>query len=186
MTASNFLVCYTSQILGCFARGRGRRGRSEIPPFFLRSKSLSSRRMREMRRKPKKNKPPKYEKTNKNKKGEKSSDPICTNPIKAPQKYFDGRWDHLASFESMCHCGPEVIGKEHVSPSALAHVTGMRMDTSPQGEIWSQHKKVMCCFPHLLSVPLPTIQSETWPVHAKVREPHLNPPVRVNFPGVTL
>ena len=31
------------------------------------------------------------------------------------------------------------------------------------------------------SVPLPTIQSETWPVHAKVLEPHLNPPVRENF-----
>ena len=30
-------------------------------------------------------------------------------------------------------------------------------------------------------VPLPTIQSETWLVHAKVREPHLNPPVRMNF-----
>ena len=26
------------------------------------------------------------------------------------------------------------------------------------------------------SVPLPAIQSETWLVHAKVREPHLNPP----------
>ena len=26
------------------------------------------------------------------------------------------------------------------------------------------------------SVPLPTIQSETWLVHAKAREPHLNPP----------
>ena len=31
------------------------------------------------------------------------------------------------------------------------------------------------------SVPVPTIQSETWLVHAKVREPHLNPPVRMNF-----
>ena len=26
------------------------------------------------------------------------------------------------------------------------------------------------------SAPLPAIQSETWLVHAKVREPHLNPP----------
>ena len=33
----------------------------------------------------------------------------------------------------------------------------------------------------LLSVPLPTIQSETWLVRAKVREPHLSPPVRMNF-----
>ena len=32
----------------------------------------------------------------------------------------------------------------------------------------------------LLSAPLPTLQSETWLVHAKVREPHLNPPVRMN------
>ena len=31
------------------------------------------------------------------------------------------------------------------------------------------------------SVPLPTIQSETWLVHAEIREPHLNPPVRMNF-----
>ena len=31
------------------------------------------------------------------------------------------------------------------------------------------------------SAPLPTLQSETWLVHAKVREPHLNPPVRMNF-----
>ena len=37
-----------------------------------------------------------------------------------------------------------------------------------------------------ISAPLPTIQSETWLVHAKVREPHLNPPVRVNFCGFTL
>ena len=32
-----------------------------------------------------------------------------------------------------------------------------------------------------LSVPLPTIQSETWLVRVKVCEPHLNPHVRVNF-----
>ena len=31
------------------------------------------------------------------------------------------------------------------------------------------------------SVPLPTLQSETWLVRAKVRKPHLNPPVRMNF-----
>ena len=31
-----------------------------------------------------------------------------------------------------------------------------------------------------LSVPL---TSETWLVHAKVCEPHLNPPVCMNFPG---
>ena len=37
-----------------------------------------------------------------------------------------------------------------------------------------------------LSVPLPAIQSETWVVDAKVREPHLNPPVRMNFPGFSL
>ena len=36
------------------------------------------------------------------------------------------------------------------------------------------------------SVPLLTIQSETWLVHAKVREPHLNPPVRMSFPGFPL
>ena len=30
---------------------------------------------------------------------------------------------------------------------------------------------------------LPTMQSEKWLVHAKVREPHLNPPVRMNFHG---
>ena len=35
--------------------------------------------------------------------------------------------------------------------------------------------------PILGSVPLPTIQSETWLVHAKVREPHLNLPVHMNF-----
>ena len=35
-------------------------------------------------------------------------------------------------------------------------------------------------------VPLPTIQYEPWPVHAKeVCEPHLNPPVRMNCPGVS-
>ena len=34
---------------------------------------------------------------------------------------------------------------------------------------------------YLISVPLPAIQSETWLVHAKVREPHLNRPVRMNF-----
>ena len=34
---------------------------------------------------------------------------------------------------------------------------------------------------HQSSVPLPTIQSATWLVRAKVREPHLNPPVRMNF-----
>ena len=33
----------------------------------------------------------------------------------------------------------------------------------------------------LSKLPLPAIQSETWLVHAKVREPHLNPPVRMNF-----
>ena len=27
---------------------------------------------------------------------------------------------------------------------------------------------------------------KTWLVHAKVREPHLNPPVRTNFPGFSL
>ena len=32
-----------------------------------------------------------------------------------------------------------------------------------------------------MSVPLPTVQSETWLVHVKVCEPHLNPPVRMNF-----
>ena len=31
-----------------------------------------------------------------------------------------------------------------------------------------------------------TIQSETWLVHAKVREPHLNPPVLMNFLPLTL
>ena len=36
------------------------------------------------------------------------------------------------------------------------------------------------------SGPLPTLQSETWLVHAKVREPHLNPLVRMNFPGFSL
>ena len=33
---------------------------------------------------------------------------------------------------------------------------------------------------HENSVPLPAIQSETWLVHAKVREPHTNPQVRMN------
>ena len=37
------------------------------------------------------------------------------------------------------------------------------------------------CASKYSSVPLPTIQSETWLVHAKVREPHLNHPVRMNF-----
>ena len=37
----------------------------------------------------------------------------------------------------------------------------------------------------VISVPLPTIQSETWLVHAKVREPHLNPPFRMNFLPLT-
>ena len=41
-------------------------------------------------------------------------------------------------------------------------------------------------YQYCTSVPLPTIHSETWAICAKVREPHLNPPVRVNFPGVTL
>ena len=31
------------------------------------------------------------------------------------------------------------------------------------------------------SVPLPAIKSETWRVRAKVREPHLNPPLCTNF-----
>ena len=31
------------------------------------------------------------------------------------------------------------------------------------------------------SAPLPTLQSETWLVRTKVREPHLNPQVRMNF-----
>ena len=31
-----------------------------------------------------------------------------------------------------------------------------------------------------MTVPFPTIQSEKWLIHAKVREPHLNPPVRLN------
>ena len=37
-----------------------------------------------------------------------------------------------------------------------------------------------------VSVHLPTIQSETWLFHAKVREPHLNPPVHMNLPGFSL
>ena len=42
---------------------------------------------------------------------------------------------------------------------------------------------IVICYGHgaHFSVPLPTIQSETWLVRAKVREPHLNPPVRMNF-----
>ena len=38
----------------------------------------------------------------------------------------------------------------------------------------------------VISGPLPTLQSETWLVHANVREPHLNPLVRMNFPGFSL
>ena len=36
------------------------------------------------------------------------------------------------------------------------------------------------------SVPLPTIQSEAWPIHEQVREPHLNPPVRMHFRPLAL
>ena len=41
-------------------------------------------------------------------------------------------------------------------------------------------------FEGVASVPLPTIQSEKWQVHVKVREPHLNHPVPMNFPGFSL
>ena len=40
--------------------------------------------------------------------------------------------------------------------------------------------------PVVFLVRLPALQSETWLVHAKVREPHLNPLVRMNFPGFSL
>ena len=33
---------------------------------------------------------------------------------------------------------------------------------------------------------LSTLQSETWLVHAKVHELHVNPPVRLNFPRLAL
>ena len=53
----------------------------------------------------------------------------------------------------------------------------------------SESSPVACCFsPGSLgkvanesSVPLPTVQSETWLIHAKVREPVLNPLIRMNF-----
>ena len=50
-----------------------------------------------------------------------------------------------------------------------------------QSPIHCLAKDLSIIFALLISVPLPTIQSETWLVHAKVREPHLNPPVRMNF-----
>ena len=78
---------------GSFARGRCRRGRSEIPIFAVNC-SLSSERIREKRRKTKKSeekrrkakKNEKYrkseEKRKKRKKWEYSSYPIFTNPVK--------------------------------------------------------------------------------------------------------
>ena len=74
---------------GSFARGRCRRGRSEIPHFcskFCCCLPLSFKRRREKRRKTKKRKTKKMQKKKKTKKcvkkGENHSDPIYTNPIK--------------------------------------------------------------------------------------------------------
>ena len=84
--------CGSLQESGSFARGRCRRGRSEIPHFCsnLQSFPLSSRRIPEKRRRTKRSEEKREKKRRKTKKDEEnSSDPIYTNPIKnLPKELF--------------------------------------------------------------------------------------------------